>query len=83
MTVGFMVVTQRRAMAYGIVTQIYKALRGAISEIVCAAHYDSGFHGRDTAVFYGTLYHCTRPCHTDPFGEAQGMLREASRRMAL
>jgi hypothetical protein len=50
-----------------------------ISEIVHSAHYDSGFHGRDTAVFYGTLYHCTRPCHTDPFGAAQGMLRAGSR----
>jgi hypothetical protein len=50
-------------------------LHGAIGEIVHSVHYDSDFHGWNAAVFYGTLYHCTCPCHADQ--------RAALRRMAL
>jgi hypothetical protein len=48
------------------------AMHRAIGEIVRSPHDDMGFHGRNAANSH---------CHPDPFGAAQGMLREGSHHM--
>jgi len=49
--------------------------------MVRSTHHDMGFHGWDmanTAALDGAARPNEKPCHADPFGDAQGMLREAS-----
>jgi hypothetical protein len=66
------------------------AWRCPISEIVRSTHDDIVFHecagfftGGNVAAFHDTAYFNEPSRHPDPFGAAQGMLREGSRCMAV